>query len=379
MKRDILISNNTLNIGGAELSLNHFIQVLEAEANFDVVILSKKSKYPQVEGIQFIDYQGHDTIKDVFDRLPPTKLFGKFKALSRLLTALFFKYVHKKRYRNLKQYDIAIAYNQGDASNYVLNEVQALKKICFYHQGTLEDFNPKEMDGFDTIVSVSYNVKELILSAYPEFANKLLVIKNYINISKEIIDNQYEKPEVFYTGSFNILSIGRLSYEKGFDLAIQAAYELVHTYELDFHWFIIGSGNQEKVLQRLINNLNLTKYVTLLGEKSEVTAYLKHCDLYCQPSRSESYGLAIVEALLQKRRVVSTATLGAREILEANRYGKLCKIAVTDLAESIVSVMKQTHDFESYPIELIKTQNKEMVADIRKLVLESNLPEKSYE
>ena len=95
----------------------------------------------------------------------------------------------------------------------------------------------------------------------------------------------------------SLVSVGRLSHEKGFDDLIDV-FKLVNNRYPDWKLNIIGDGSERAKIEAKILNLNLTDKVILHGyrDKKYVNAELFKSSIYVLPSRSESFGLVILEA-----------------------------------------------------------------------------------
>jgi len=108
-----------------------------------------------------------------------------------------------------------------------------------------------------------------------------------------------------------ILSVGRLTYYKGYEYLIRAA----KIFDNDYQIIIAGSGDFFDQHSRLIKDLQLEDKVFLLGSVSdEELSYLYHIsDIFCLPSihRSEAYGLVQCEAMRASLPVVSTDIPGS--------------------------------------------------------------------
>ncbi|MDO6746279.1 glycosyltransferase [Gilvimarinus sp. 1_MG-2023] len=106
-----------------------------------------------------------------------------------------------------------------------------------------------------------------------------------------------------------VLAVGRLTYYKGFDVLLRA---LVNCPAVNLK--IIGDGEQKHELSALIEQLQLSDRVTLLGgvSDSELDQKLRDCDCLCLPSieRSEAFGVALLEAMARKKACVVTAVPG---------------------------------------------------------------------
>lgn len=104
-------------------------------------------------------------------------------------------------------------------------------------------------------------------------------------------------------GCCRLLSIGRLTYYKGFETLIRAVAGLPDT-----HLVIVGSGEQRDDLQRLIKQLTPAgelARITLTGAVSEEEKYrlLAACDAFCLASceRTEAFGIVVMEAMFYSK------------------------------------------------------------------------------
>lgn len=121
-----------------------------------------------------------------------------------------------------------------------------------------------------------------------------------------------------------LLCLGRLSPEKGFDVAVTAFASLTNRFP-HASLVIVGEGPERKKLEGLITKLGLANRVQLTGEiaPDEVPALLNTVTALLVPSRQESFGLVAVEAALMARPVVGTRVGGLPEVILHNRTGLL--------------------------------------------------------
>jgi glycosyltransferase involved in cell wall biosynthesis len=100
-------------------------------------------------------------------------------------------------------------------------------------------------------------------------------------------------------------------------------------------------GEYRARVERLIREFGLEGRVRLLGWVEDVTRVVASLDVLVSASRSEAFGMAMVEALACGVPVVATATEGAREIVEEDVTGLLVTVGdVNSLASSISSLLK---------------------------------------
>jgi glycosyltransferase involved in cell wall biosynthesis len=112
-------------------------------------------------------------------------------------------------------------------------------------------------------------------------------------------------------GMFTILGVGRLHTHKGFDALLQALAPLSFDWRLD----LAGEGPERGALKVLTQELGLGDRVTLLGHREDVAALAASAHVQVVSSRTEGFGLALVEGLLHCDVVLSTPVGVAQEIL----------------------------------------------------------------
>ncbi len=112
-----------------------------------------------------------------------------------------------------------------------------------------------------------------------------------------------------------MLTIARLSAEKGVDLALETCEALLRE-GIRVKWFMIGDGPDKAVLTARIRERGLENAFVLLGRTHNPYKYLAHCDVYVQPSRYEGKSIALEEAKLLAKPIVATAFSTVRDQLE---------------------------------------------------------------
>jgi len=107
------------------------------------------------------------------------------------------------------------------------------------------------------------------------------------------------------SGSFTLLSVGRLLHWKGFALAIKA-FAILHETFPDSQYWIVGDGPEKRKLTELSISLGLAEYVHFVGSLSrrDYIARLRCCDAMVYPSLHEPGAFVIVEAMAVGKPVV---------------------------------------------------------------------------
>ena len=233
----------------------------------------------------------------------------------------------------------------------LLQRVKRLKKIFKkekpdYIFSFMESCNfASILTGENVIVSIHNNplqkqnwYQKFLIKQLYKFSNVLKVItvsrgierilNEYFNIknTKTIYNPVYFKEQSGNNGllKYNnfILSVGRLHYQKNYELLILAFSK---TKTLNYTSLLIaGEGNMRKELEKLIKNLKLEDKVILLGQVDNVSDYYINANLYILSSRFEGFGNVIAEALYFELPVIATdCPFGPKEIIKNGENGLL--------------------------------------------------------
>jgi glycosyltransferase involved in cell wall biosynthesis len=134
-------------------------------------------------------------------------------------------------------------------------------------------------------------------------------------------------------------SIGELRMLKRHDDFIRAAAIVAARFP-ETQFVLAGLGEVRKQLEALVNELRLSKRFHFLGWLDDAEKLLCAMDVFVSASETESFGLAIVEAMAAGTAVVATATAGAREVIEDQKTGLLVPIGdVEHLAGSVINLL----------------------------------------
>lgn len=111
-----------------------------------------------------------------------------------------------------------------------------------------------------------------------------------------------------------LASLGRIEASKSFDDGISAFAQLADSFP-DWHYVIIGEGNERPLLERLVHEKNLESRVHFTGEIPNARAYLGDVNLFLHPTRAEHFGRVVAEAMLSDTLVVGHASGGVLEMI----------------------------------------------------------------
>ena len=207
-----------------------------------------------------------------------------------------------------EQYDCVIAYRGWDASilRIAFHRLNAAKRIVWMHNDTFDTSFPfpDYYQKADKIFCVSKTIKQHMLEKYPRLdAKKLDVFYNIIDT--EDIKAKAEQPCEIPMRHPALLSVGRLSWEKGFEMIPETAFLLRQRGHF-FHWYIIGEGYKRRDIEPKIYEYQVEDYVSLLGAMDNPYPYFKNCDIFVQTSITEGYCITTAEAKVFCKPVVTT-------------------------------------------------------------------------
>lgn len=141
------------------------------------------------------------------------------------------------------------------------------------------------------------------------------IIPNGVEMDKFFVPNRdWSPPRIF--------SAGRVVYQKGFDLGIQA---LAGLKDIQWQWYIAGDGPQMPILQTMAQKHGLQDHVHFLGWQTaeELKVQYAEANLFLFPSRHEGMPNAVLEAMASGLPVVATRIAGNEELVADGETGAL--------------------------------------------------------
>jgi len=136
-------------------------------------------------------------------------------------------------------------------------------------------------------------------------------------------------------------SVKALRIEKGFSFLIEAMVSVTRSHP-DARLVLAGDGPERARLEQLTRSLGLTGNVIFLGEldHARVPVFLRHVDIYVQPSLTESFGVSALEASATAIPVIATAVEGGHEIVKDGETGFVVPAGESDaLARPILRLL----------------------------------------
>jgi len=188
----------------------------------------------------------------------------------------------------------------------------------------LKPFHRFALRNVDAAIGVSSAVKIQLERVFP--AEKVMLIPNGINAvkitaeEKKLQADEFRRFHSIPSDSPLVVTIGELLVLKGQRDFILAANEIVKRHP-DCRFVVAGKDNSidqkfRRELKRLVKVFGHEDRFVWLDWLDDITPLLNAADIFVSPSHTESFGLAILDAMAAGTPVVATATDGAKELLK---------------------------------------------------------------
>lgn len=344
----ICLITDSLSEGGAE----------RMAANLSIMLETIGCKVSLIVLRDDIDYKFHGDLYNIGKHLSRIKWVKQIQKLWR------FKYAYKKAnadyyidFRVRGRWLMEYALHQ-----FIFNDKKMIMTVhnynIFLH---LPQFNffYKRYEASKAVIGVSEGICQH-LKHYYNFSN-LKCIYNFYDDSEDIATDSIQSFKEF--DSF-VIAVGRLNNKiKQFDKLIEAYSQSVLPRNR-VGLLIFGKGNSKGDLERLINELELTSHVKLMGFSNKVKPYIKASRFLILSSLYEGLPMVLIEALAIGTPVVSfDCKSGPSEIVISNQNGILVEdqnfIALTDAMNKMIEDQDLYKSIKANAIPSVKKFSKE--------------------
>lgn len=359
MKKIIFVINN-LETGGVQSSLLNLLRQIHSDYSITVFCfagrMNKEYAAPLPHDVRLItsdspfrylgmsQKESQKSARQHFARsfwAVITRVFGRTFAI-RLMLPL------QKR---LGEFDCAISYLHeapqkifyGGCNEFVLKRIKAKKKITWLHCdfglcGANSKASGRIYRRFDKIMACSEGARASFVRCMPQLAEKCVTIRNCNDFTGilRLAGNgvAYNKAE------FNIVTVARLSREKGIERALAAIKDCIDRgYRVHYH--LVGSGDRSDELKDLSERYGLKDIVTFYGERENPYPYMKSADLFLLPSYHEAAPMVFDEAACLGIPVLATKTTSTDEMLVQRGAGIVCENSQEGISAALLSVLRQ--------------------------------------
>ncbi len=304
MKKITFFIQQVYGAGGTERVLSLIANELSKEYDVEIISMFKTKPVP------FYELNEKITLNYIFEKEYNSYL-------------LYFPYILYKAKKFFKSYhtDIFICTGMG----MVIPTIHMAKKTTYI---AWEHFN-SNIGGFGSLKWWCRKIAALKADKIVVLTEKdLNLYKLNFNPRAELVHiyNPTEKNSFKYDydmSSKKILSVGRLSYQKGFDMLVDVASKIFDKHK-DWEWHIYGDGEDREKINQLIIDKNLQNNVKLMGRTDKMKELYNEYAMYVMTSRYEGFAMVNIEAHYAKLPIVSfNCDCGPDEIIQDGINGYL--------------------------------------------------------
>ena len=325
MRRKIAFVNTNMHIGGIPKASIPFLEQLQKI--YDVTLFLTDGEGELIgsvpKDVKIVILPNKNYKSQILDALKKLKFC---KTIKSLVSYFFAKNWIERVKARIKlrdhvegHFDAAIAYFGMNTKCLftTLYNIKADKKIAFIHGD--HPFKENEFSTiekiyleFDKIFCVSKANVKSFSSDFPkcksivDFFHCLIDVKGTISKSKEY--SAFSEK----SGVPNILSVGRLSPEKGQDMIPKIAKYLKDN-NFEFNWTLVGDGEMMEKIKSDAINLGVIDKIYFEGAKENPYPYFASCDIFVHPSYTEGYPIVTKEAAIFGKPIVATNVGGQPE------------------------------------------------------------------
>lgn len=246
-----------------------------------------------------------------------------------------------------------------------------VKVVLSKHVGTArskkDPFHKWLYGHVDHITAVSRMIYHNILQTHPISKDKVSVIYPGIDLERfnpNLYDAKKVKHELGWHPETRVIGIvSRIQIGKGFLEFLQMARQISERLP-DVRFLIVGGatfGEEEEaryILNR-IRDLNLQEKIYCTGTTDQVSKYLSCMDIFVFPSRAESFGMALVEAMAMQKPVIACNKDGIQDIIEPHKNGILVPPRdVNSLVQAVQNLLQDEKTRKHLAIQARRTIEK---------------------
>lgn len=191
---------------------------------------------------------------------------------------------------------------------------------------------------YSKIICVSSAVRRSLESWINLEPNRLVVIPSGAPIPEEA--------DIHKAPFYDLVFLGRLEYEKGLDILLHAL-ALLKKMGYFPRLLVVGTGSQAPRLQKLVHRLELDSQVVFVGYQSDTRSFLADARILVLPSRHEGLPISLLEGMAMGKGIIATATGG---IVDAVEHGKEAILVTPEspsaLADAIARLLKDPQELQ---------------------------------
>lgn len=175
------------------------------------------------------------------------------------------------------------------------------------------------------IICVSAEVKR-ILDQSLAHTSKSVVVHSGIDLSKFDLSSDLLREEYGISPSKTIIgNVAAITQQKDYFTFVKAAEKIIENRK-DVHFVIVGTGDQKKEIEELVEQKGLAAYFTFTGFRADIARVLPALDILLFPSEKEGLGTTVLDACAAEVAIAASDAGGIPEIITHQKNGLLAPV-----------------------------------------------------
>ena len=359
----------SLNIGGAEKLLLDLVKGLFETKNYEITVLvfQESESFIEQNIKKYCEFKTMISKKDSQRNLYCSNLKNLYLSLIKM----------KNFKKAVKDKDIVIDFLNGDFHKYI-KPLKKIKKIVWLHS-EYEYLKLKKLDikkkiiDYDKIITVCDEILNQIKEEQNYLKEKLKRI--YVSFDLDRISQKLEEKNIFENKKIleekYFVTVCRL---KESDKDVATIIKAFENYKGEEKLYIVGDGEDRKNLEELSKKMVNKDKIIFLGMQENPYIIMKHSSAFIFSSKSEGFGMVLVEALFSGTKVISSNhKAGVNEILEDGTLGKIFEVGnKEELLELMNGISEFKVDRDKVLESLKKYELNAIIAEIEEIFNEKN-------
>ena len=344
MKKRLLFTAVTLDIGGIEKALINLLNNIDYTKYEVTLILEKK------EGIFLNQLNKNVILKELKVSRSKNILLRKILNFSR--KQLF-------KIKNKNKYDFSCCYATYSYSCNKLALIASSNSSIYIHSNykdvynnkseIYDFFNTRHIDKFKHIIFVSNEAKDYFKELYPNLTNKLKVLNNFIDVdniqklSDETIEITKEKNNKLF------VFVGRLDDSSK---KLKRALNLVKEIK-NIELWIVGDGPDRNIYEKYTSENKIIDRVKFIGKKQNPYPYMKKADYIILTSDYEGFPVTYLEAIALNKDIITTLPT-SDDSIDIRNYAYIISKNQDKMVKEVKSIIAQKDKKQRIDIEKIQ-------------------------
>ena len=349
-------------IGGISTSVTNLLKEIHNKYDVSLCVPSNyiSPRYDIPSNITIIP--GSNVLRDATVNVNYLKEQGIFQRIRRIVIRTIKRILPRFTFVNYLldhikiegEYDVAIAFADegfdkkykigGEDYRIILNNVRAKRKIAWIHNdpkklGWTPGLCEQELSGFDAIVNVSQECKDIFDDIMPSYKYKSWLVYNMYDIDRIKRLSIIEK-SLYKSNKINFVTVARINFnQKKMNRIVETCDRLLSDGYQGFVWNIVGEGADRVTLQQQIEEKKMDDFIVIHGHQSNPYPYIRQADAFVLTSLYEVLPMTIRESEIIGTPVLTTNFGSAHEAVIDNQQGLICENSSDGVYKMIKSIL----------------------------------------